>query len=128
MQTGTALRTVSVCIEPVAQSVAIRRAEAARTAEVAEELQRERQGFLTTARIHRRQQAAARKEAELADGHAELLHVGYVTVSGRTDEELSRSIPDVEHAAALARLELRRLHGEQDAAFTFGLPICRGLR
>lgn len=128
MQTGTALRTVSVCIEPVAQSVAIRRAEAARTAEVAEEMQRERQGFLTTARVHRRQQAAARKEAELADGHAELLHVGYVTVSGRTDEELSRSIPDVEHAAALARLELRRLHGEQDAAFTFGLPICRGLR
>lgn len=128
MQTGTALRTVSVCIEPVAQSVAIRRAEAARTAEVAEELQRERQGFLTTARIHRRQQAAARKEAELADGHAEMRFAGYVTVSGRSDEELSRSIPEVEHAAALARLELQRLYGEQDAGFSFSLPLGRGLR
>lgn len=127
MQT-TALRTVSVCIEPIAHSIAIRRAEAARTAEVAEELQRERQGFMTTARIRRRQQAAARREEELADGHAEMRFAGYVAVSARTPEELERTATEVEHAAALARLELARLYGEQDAGFTFTLPLGRGLR
>lgn len=127
MQT-TALRTVAVCIEPVAQSVAIRRAEAARTAEIAEELQRERQGFMTTARIRRRQQAAARREEELADGHAEMRFAGYVTVSAHSSDELERIATEVEHAAALARLELARLYGEQKAGFTFTLPLGRGLR
>lgn len=127
MQT-TALRTVSVCVEPVPHSTAIRKAEAARTAEVAEEMQRERQGFLTSARIRRRQQAAARREEELADGHAEMRFAGYVRVSARSRSELERTLTDVEHAAALSRLELQRLFGEQEAGFTFTLPICRGLR
>lgn len=127
MQT-TALRTVAVCIEPVAQSVAIRRAESARTAEIADELQRERQGFMTTARIRRRQQAAARREEELADGHAEMRFAGYVTVSARGADELERIATEVEHAAALARLELARLYGEQGSGFAFTLPLGRGLR
>jgi len=127
MQT-TALRTVAVCIEPVPHSIAIRKAEAARTAEVAEEMQRERQGFLSTARIRRRQQAAARREEELADGHAEMRFAGYVTVSAASADELERTATEVEHAAALARLELQRLYGEQDAGFTFTLPLGRGLK
>jgi len=126
MQT-TALRTVAVCIEPVPHQVAIRKAEAARTAEVADELQRERQGFMTTARVRRRQQAAARKEEELADGHAEMRFAGFVTVSARSDTELERTATEVEHAAALCRLELQRLYGEQEEGFTFTLPLGRGL-
>lgn len=127
MQT-TSLRTIAVSIEPIAHSIAIRKAEAARTAEVAEEMQRERQGFMTTARIRLRQQAAARREEELADGHAEMRFAGYVTVSARSATELERIATEVEHAAALARLELQRLYGEQDAGFTFTLPLGRGLR
>jgi hypothetical protein len=127
MQT-TALRTVAVCIEPVPHSAAIRKAEAARTSEVAEEMQRERQGFLTSAQTRRRQQAAARREEELVDGHAEMRSASYVTVSAGSRAELERSVTDVEHAAALCRLELRRLYGEQEAAFTFTLPLAWGLR
>lgn len=127
MQT-TALRTVAVCIEPIGHAVAIRKAEAARTAEVADELQRERHGFMTTARIARRQQATARKEQELADGHAEMRFAGYVTVSARTAPELEETAIEIEHAAALARLELQRLYGEQNSGFTFTLPLGRGLR
>jgi hypothetical protein len=127
MQT-TALRTVAVCVEPIAHTVAMRRAEAARTAEVAEEMQRERQGFITTARIRRRQQAAARREEELADGHAEMRFAGFLTVSACSPEELERTATDIEHAAALSRLELQRLYGEQEAGFAFTLPLCRGLR
>jgi len=127
MQTS-ALRTVSVTIEPIPYSVAMRRAEAARTAEVAEEMQRERQGFLTTAQVRRRQQAAAGREEELADGHALLRWVGMVAVSERSEDALERSTTNVEHAGAQARLEMQRLYGEQDAAFASTLPLCRGLR
>lgn len=124
----SALRTVSVTIEPIPYSIAMRQAEAARTAEVAEEVQRERQGFLTTAQVRRRQQAAARREEELADGHALLRWVGMVSVSDRSLDALERSTSNVEHAAAQARLEIQRLYGEQDAAFACTLPLCRGLR
>jgi hypothetical protein len=49
-------------------------------------------------------------------------------VSGRNEEELERHCSEIEHAAQMARLELVRLFGMQDAAFTFTLPLCRGLR
>jgi CRP-like cAMP-binding protein len=83
---------------------------------------------MTTARIRRRQQAAAGREEELADGHAEMRFAGFVTASARSASELERTAAEVEHAAALCRLELQRLYGEQDAGFTFSLPLGRGLR
>lgn len=127
MQTS-ALRTVAVTIEPVPYSVAMRRAEAAQTAEIAEEINRGRQGFASTARVRRRQQAASRREEELADGHAEMRWAGYVRTWARSLEELGRSKSEVEHAAQLARLGLQPLYGEQDAGFPNTLPICRGLK
>lgn len=126
MQTS-ALRTVAVTMEPVPYSVAMRRAEAAQTAEIAEEINRNRQGFASTARIRRRQQAASRREEELADGHAELRCVGWVRASARP-EDLEQSKSAVEHGAQLARLGLQLVYGEQDTAFPNTLPICWGLR
>ena len=35
---------------------------------------------------------------------------------------------EIEHAAQMARLELLRLYGQQEGAFTYTLPLCRGLR
>ncbi len=121
-------RTVSVTIEPVPHSVAMRKAEMAQTAELAEEMQRGRQGFMTTARIRRRQQAVSRREEELADGHAEVRSAAFITAYDATVESWQRSKNDVEHAAQLARLELQPLYGEQDAGFANTLPLCWGLR
>src|SRR6478609_1086923 len=124
---GSALRTVSVTIEPVPYSVAMRKAEMAQTAEIAEEMGRQRQGFLTTARIRRRQQASSRREEELADGHAELRVAPFITAYNATPELLDRTKSEVEHGAQLARLELQPLWGEQEAGFANTLPLCRGL-
>jgi hypothetical protein len=127
MQAGV-LRTVSVTIEPVPYSTAMRRAEAAQTAEVAEESRRRRQGFLTTAQTRRRAAAVSRREEELADGHAELRFSGWLRTSHRTREELERQEGEVEHAAALARLGLQRAWGEQAAAFANTLLLAGGLK
>lgn len=122
------LRTVSVTIEPVPYSVAMRQAEAAQTAEVAEEVARARQGFVTTARTRRRAQAVSRREEELADGHAELRFSGWLRTSHETREQLERAEGEVEHAAAMARLGLQRAWGEQAGAFANTLLTCGGLK
>jgi hypothetical protein len=121
------LRTVAVTIEPVPYSQAMRKAEAAQTAEVAEEIQRSRQGYMSTARTRRRADAVSRREEELADGHA-LLHIGgWITISRGDLEGLERAVGPTEHAAALARLGLQRAYGEQAAAFRNTLLLAGGL-
>lgn len=122
-----ALRTVSVTIEPVPYSVAMRRAETAQTAEMAEEINRSRQGFVSTARNRRRAEAASRREEELADGHAQIRFVGFVRTWAQEAAFLERAENEVEHSGALARLGLQRLYGEQEAGFFNTLPLARGL-
>jgi hypothetical protein len=121
------MRTVAVTIEPVPYSQAMRRAEAAQTAEIAEEMQRSRQGYVTTARTRRRADAVSRREEELADGHAELRVSGWVVLSRAGRDELERAEGPTEHAAALARIGLQRAYGEQAAAFANGLLLAGGL-
>ncbi len=127
MQTNV-LRSLAVAMQPVAPSVAMRKVEAARTTDIADEQTRQRQGFVTTARKRLQQESTARREQELADGHAEFRFAGYVTVSAPDEDALERACAEVEHAAQQARLELQRLYGEQESAFTFTLPLGRGLR
>jgi hypothetical protein len=51
-----------------------------------------------------------------------------VTVSGRNPHELQRACAEVVDQAARCHLELHRMYGQQADAFTFTLPLCRGLR
>ena len=128
MQT-TAVRTVAMVMDAIAPSKAVTEIEQARTTDIADETTRQRLGQVTTARQTQKAHATARREQELAEGHAELRYAAYVTVSARADdpEGLDRACAEVEHAAQQCRLRLERLYGEQDYAFTFGLPLCRGL-
>jgi hypothetical protein len=80
-----------------------------------------------TARHNREQQSVEERDVELADGHAQFRFSGYVTVTAGSPEELTAARSAVEHAAGQARIELRLLYGEQDAAFTCTLPLGRGL-
>jgi hypothetical protein len=121
-------RAVSVSIEPISPLRAIREVESARTSDIADSELRGRMGFVETARRRRVAEATSRREEELADGHAAVRFAGYVTVSARSEEELERHCSEVEHAAQMARLEPLRLYGQQEEAFTYTLPLCRGLR
>jgi hypothetical protein len=122
------VRAIAVTIEPVSPLKAIREVEAARTSDVADRELRGRMGFMETARRKRQTEAVARREEELADGHAAVRFAGYVTVSARTLDELEHDCSEIEHAAQMSRLELLRLYGQQEEAFTYTLPLCRGLR
>ena len=122
------VRSIAVTIEPISPLRAIREVEASRTTDLADQELRGRFGFVETARRRRLSEATSRREEELADGHAAVRFAGYVTVSARTSEELERNCSEIEHAAQMARLELLRLYGQQQEAFTYTLPLCRGLR
>jgi len=123
-----AVRTVAVTFEPIPPERSTREVEAAITRDHADRDLRHRFGQLETARQRQAQEATLRRESELAAGHSEVRLSGFVTVSGRDLEDLRRASAEVLEHAARARLELHRMYGEQADAFTFTLPLCRGLR
>jgi hypothetical protein len=123
----SATRTVTVVMEPVGAGRAIREVEHARTTELAEQQLREARGFLTTYRKAREQESINRRAAELQEGYADFRFSGYVTVSAGSVEALDEACAEVVHAAQQSGLELRRLVGEQEVAFTYTLPLGRGL-
>ncbi len=125
---SSAVRTMSVIFEPLAVERSTREVEAAITRDQADRTLRARFGQSETARQRQAHVATVRREAELAAGHGEVRLSGFVTVSGRDEEDLRRSCAEVLDHAARAHLELHRLYGQQADAFTFTLPLGRGLR
>ncbi len=120
-------RAVSVIMAPVPPERAAREVRAARAADVADDELRSRAGFLPSARRRREAEGVIRRESELADGHADYRFSGYVTVTAADRESLAAACLETEQAAERAHLELRRLYGRQSEAFTWTLPLARGL-
>lgn len=123
----TAMRTVSLTMEPIPTSRAHREVENALVQGLADDELRSRAGFMGTARRRREREATARREEELAVGHADFRLCGFVTVTAPDLAALEVACGEVEQAAERSRLELRRLYGEQDRAFTCTLPLGRGI-
>jgi hypothetical protein len=122
------VRTVAVTFEPIPLERSTREVEAAITRDRADHELRHRFGQSETARQRQAEEATARRESELAAGHGEVRLAGFVTVTGRDIDDLRRACAEVHEHAARARLELHRMYGQQADAFTFTLPLCRGLR
>ncbi len=124
---GSARATLSVVMEPLGPEKAVRKIEASRTADLADAELRRRSGFMSTARHSRESEVLARRESELADGHASFRYSGFITVSAVSESELVAACDTVQHAASQARLVIRRLYGDQASAYTCTLPLARGL-
>jgi Putative type VII ESX secretion system translocon, EccE len=125
---SSAVRTVAVTFDPISPERSTREAEAAITRDRADRELRHRFGQSETARQRQVEEATARRESELAAGHGEVRLAGFVTVTGRDTDDLRRACAQVHEHAARARVELHRMYGQQAHAFTFTLPLCRGLR
>lgn len=123
----TAMRTVALTMEPISPLRAHREVEQQAVKGMADDDLRSRAGFRSSARRLRERQSVERREAELADGHADYRLAGYVTVTAPSLDELEVACGEVEQAAQQSFLELRRMYGEQDSGFTYTLPLGRGL-
>jgi hypothetical protein len=122
------MRTVSVTMEPVPPLKAMRAVGFAKTADFADEELRQKLGFIGTAKRRNQSEAVARREQELADGHADVRFSGWITVTADSPDGLAEACGEVEHAAGQSRLELQRCDGEQDLCFSYTLPLGRGLK
>ncbi|MGA2453660.1 MAG: SCO6880 family protein [Solirubrobacteraceae bacterium] len=126
-------RTIAMCMELVGPGKAIRQAERAATETATEQSLRMRVGQRTSQRQSQRDQATSQRERELAEGHAAVRYASYVTVSVPWGDpqalaELEADVSRVELEAKRAPLRLERMWGQQAEAFTYTLPLCRGLR
>jgi hypothetical protein len=124
---GPTRAALSLVLEPLGPDEAVRKVEASRTADLADTELRRRGGFVSTARHARESEVLARREAELAEGHASFRYSGFVTVSAAHEDELAAACDSIQHAAGQCRLSLRRLYGDQAMAYTCTLPLARGL-
>jgi len=120
-------RSIAMVMEPQQISKALSKIEAAIVGDQTSEHVRRSKGFATTARRAKRSDDLLSRESELAAGHGEFRYAGYVTVSATTPEELEHACAAMENRALQSRLQLRRLNGMQDIAFTHTLPLARGL-
>ena len=120
-------RSVSIVVEPVAPSVALRRAQVARTSGAADDEVRRRGGFLTDRRREREVQHLERREGELIDGHSSLRFAGYASVKAESSEALAERVAATELAAAQIGIRLQRCQGDHLRGFAATLPLCGGL-
>jgi hypothetical protein len=126
-------RAIAMCMELVGPAKAIRAAERRATETATEQSLRARVGQRTSQRQSQRDRAASQRERELAEGHAAVRYAAYVTVSVPADAPDARALLEsevsrVDLEAKRAPLRLERMWGQQAEAFTYCLPLCRGLR
>jgi hypothetical protein len=88
-----------VTITPIPFGQVMRQAETAQSMEVAGEMARRRQEFMTTASERRSAQALTGREEELADGFAEMRFASNVIVSAHDGKEPERASGEIEHGA-----------------------------
>jgi hypothetical protein len=93
----------------------------------AEEERKRQLGQLHTAEDEKRETAADRRMWELAEGHAVMVYAVTVTVTASDLATLDRACRSAAHVAGLSYCELRALEGQQATAFTWALPLGRGL-
>jgi len=127
MLEGEVSRTISMTLKGVPRQQANREVRRSLTHLQAEEQRKRQLGQLHTAEDDKRQTATERRMRELADGHAVLVYAVTVTVTAPDLATLDRACRSVEHVAGQSYCELRLLEGQQAAAFTWTLPLARGL-
>jgi hypothetical protein len=76
----------------------------------------------------RQDEVVTRREDEIVDGAADTRTSGYITVHAPTLEQLTAACRDVEQQAVKSRLRITQLSRQQAQAFTYTLPLCRGIR
>lgn len=120
-------RTISVIMEPISPTKALREVEVAKTSFIADQDLRDKAGYVLNATREREFRKLESREQELADGHGAYRFSAYVTCSATNEDELDYVSQSIEQVGHQSRLVLRCLYGEQDVAFGTILPLGRGL-
>lgn len=124
---GEGPRCVSITTELVPLSIALRRAQNAKTTGAADDELRRRGGFLNDRRRERESDHLARRESELVDGFVSIRMIGFVSVRGNVQSERELLTNQTELAASQAGIVLQRLNGDHGRGYIATLPLGTGL-
>lgn len=126
METGSD-RTTSWVGEPVSARAAHRDVFTQQVENQATEDFKGRRGYRVGRREREEHANVQRREAQLVAGHGLYRYNLYVTLSAGSLQELEERCLRLEQAAAKSLLEVERLVGQQAEAFTWTLPLGRGV-
>jgi hypothetical protein len=118
-------RTLAIHLELSPPTRALRRAERSVMGHEDDDESRQRWGFRSGVRSRREAEAARAREEELVAGYADARFAAVVGVSAPSLDQLESSARTLCQQAVQARLELRRLYGQQDVALGAILPLGR---
>ena len=121
-------RTVTMVLEPVEAAKAAAAANRQLTSLEASDTDKAERKFRVTARERRRREDAEARERELARGHAEFRHTGFVAVTAADPDALDEACAAVEQAAGQSLVDLRPLAARQGAGWVTSLPLGRSVR
>ena len=125
---GSASRTVTVVMEPVAAGKAAAEANRQLTTLGAEGDAKTKAGFRETAGERRRTSEVEDRENELAAGFAMFLFACVVTVTADSAEALDDASAQVTRAGVQSQLDLRPLTAQQEPGWVASLPLGRAVR
>ncbi len=122
--------TIAVVMEPVPAVRAMRDASARRVSDRVSAETRRKAGQITTSEQVDRQEQGERIERELASGLSSWRYEAYVSASVPAGDEdaLDDAVDQIESACTRSHLLPVRMYGQQERAFTYTLPLARGLR
>jgi hypothetical protein len=130
LQCETPMMTIAIVMEPIPAVRAMRDASARRVSDRVSAETRRKAGQITTSDHVDRQEQGDRIERELASGFSSWRYEAYVSASVPAGDEdaLDDAVDQVESACVRSHLLPVRMFGQQDRAFTYTLPLGRGLR
>jgi hypothetical protein len=124
------VNTIAIVMEPVATQQAMREAERRRVSDKAAADTRAKMRQIETTEHRERSEQGDREEREIASGLSSWRWEAYVCASMPAGDEdaIEHAVGQIESACTRSFLLPTRLYGEQERAFTWCLPLCRGLR
>jgi hypothetical protein len=121
-------RALTILARPLSPARALREIRRARAEQIADATARARTGRVEEETARAASAELNRREQDLVAGHGDLRFVGLLAVTATTLDELAEACRATETAAAQAGCELRRLSGQQVAAYAAAaLPLVRSL-
>jgi hypothetical protein len=124
------VHTIAIVMEPIPTQQAMREAERRRVSDEAAAQTRAKMRQIETSEHRARAEQGDREEREIASGYSSWRWEAYICASMPAGDEdaVDYAVGQIESACTRSFLLPTRLYGEQERAFTWCLPLCRGLR
>src|SRR5437660_4674574 len=108
----------------------MREAERRRVSDKASADTRQKMGQITTSQHRDREEQGDREEREITSGYSSWRWEAYICASMPAGDEdaIDHAVNQIEAACTRSFLLPTRVYGEQERAFTWCLPLCRGLK